>query len=272
MNTDNDKLNGISPDVRDDLTAGDAVLAERITQIAKADADAVKVSANFADRVMAALTKTRVHGLASSRYEKMITAEHRRFSNFVRAHTRFFSMTAAAAAVLLVLSAYWVVKTPPADRMLVAAVMKGFDPKVRHQQRMQAEEFIASVIDGRADVSGYIPDGPVYLVGQRDDQTGEVCIFAYRPDQWKALTRLGEQGDQSLKDVWALMRDKAKVSAVDKGELGIPEDLWTDYLDHAEDASVLSFKDRNEFWNPENLQDYKRGTVIIKPDPTWGNL
>jgi len=272
MTADNDKLKGISQDVRDDLTAADAALAGRIVEIVKADADAVKVSANFAGRVMAALPKTRVLGPASSRYEKMITAEHRRFRSFVRAHMRFFAMTAAAAAVFLILSAYWVMKAPPTDRALVAAVMNGFDPKVRHQQRMRAEEFMASVVDGRADVAGMIPDGPVYLIGQRDDQTGEICIFAYRPDQWKALTRLGEQGDQSLKEVWALMRDKAKVSSVDKGELGIPEDLWTDYLDRATDTSVLSFKDRNEFWNPESLQDYKRGTVIIKPDPSWGNL
>jgi len=263
----------IAREVLEDLSADEARLAERLAEAFRAEG-ASGASEGFADRVLARCEKQAVHRSgASRRYEKMLLTESRRWREFARGYSKAITVSAVAAALLLSLSAYWYFKPVVSDRAMVEAALRSADPEMRRAQRQQATAYATNIRDGTANVSGIIADGQVYLVGQRDDVTGELCIFAYQENQWRALDNtLGARGDAALREAWYSVRRRARAAAVHDGRLGIPEDLWADYLDSSQDASVLAFTDRSEFWNPEVLQEYCRGAIKIIPHPDWKKL
>ncbi|MBN1809460.1 MAG: hypothetical protein JW909_10370 [Planctomycetes bacterium] len=273
---DEKKGGGLAADVSADLSGGEAVLAERIAELMQGESRSAAPE-GFAQRVIAAVEEVRFRGKASRRYERITESQKRSWRAFSAGYRKTFVAAAALVFAILGLSVYWRFEQAASSRafmqaMLMPASVTGMDPEKRRRQRVDGYEMevSAAVTDGTADVSRMIPNGPVYLVGQRDDVTGEVCIFAYSESQWRTLDEmLGGRGDRILKETWNFVREHSRLADVVDGKLDIPEDMWQDFLDGSDMTSMLKFSERSEFWEPVNLQEYRRGSIIIKAAPEW---
>jgi len=192
-------------------------------------------------------------------------------------YRKSFAAAAAVVVVFLGLSVYWRMQKAGSENLLrtvlIPAPGQVADTEKRRQQRIYGfkDEIVMTVQEGKAEVASFIPDGPVFLVGQYDDMSGELCLFAYSREQWESLDNtLAKLGSEDLKETWLEIKKRAEESAVRDGKLAIPEQLWKDYLDGSGTTTLLKYTDRSELWDTTNLDEYRRGIVTIEPNPNWG--
>lgn len=216
----------------------------------------------FADRVIGvvkATSQTKSRRI-SDRYSKRTARYSRGVLTTFRRYLPAFAISAAAAMLFLVGSAFWELRV---NRMYKWTLTR---PETRREQRRYARAGakIITVQGGMADVSGVLPDGEFYLIGQPGKIEGEICLWAYSGDQWNTLRdKVGRIDDEALSKVWEKMTVGVQRVRVDKGSMPIPEGMWRRYLCSGDRVSLLSFKDRNELWDTITLEEYLRPPVRI---------
>ena len=221
----------------------------------------VRPPEGFTERVMARVTATgQERRRVSERYGRR-SGRHRRLRTVLRRYVPAFAVSAAAAVLFLVVSHYWEIRAERMCRWTLTRADK------RREQRRDAYAGGARLIvvrDGVADVSGLLPDGEFYVIGQYDEAGEEICLWAYSGEQWERLReKVVRINDAALTEIWERMRAEARRLEVRHGYLSLPRPMWRRYLRGGKEVAVLSLSDRSELWERATLEEYLRPRVRV---------
>jgi hypothetical protein len=159
---------------------------QRLRNVLEEERAAAEAPQGFAEKVMLSVRDNPQRGTRhiAERVQKRTVGRSGGMLKAARRYAVPLLVSAAAAMFFLVASAFWQFRVNRMYRFVYT------NAEARYEQRSDATASFVMVDGGKANVTGIIADGAVYLVGQMDDEVlGETCVFAYADDQWRTLER-----------------------------------------------------------------------------------